>query len=164
MGRPTKRASVLSVWKNGQTNHMRSLATTAAKQIDDGSEEDAASTILALQCAKAKLAAALPSHEQIRQVRRHLNRTEDDIQTKTGLLEDTNKQIRELQTTRKQLTNILHDLREEASDTSDADDEGDDLPEQPTTPRGSPRGRNAMAMPAQRTCRSRIARISCDGT
>ena len=93
---PPKRASVLSVWKNDQTNHIRSLAMTAAKQIDDGSEEYAASTILTLQCAKAKLAAAPPTHEQMRQVRRHLNRTEDDSQTKTGLLEVPNKQMREL--------------------------------------------------------------------
>lgn len=119
---------MLNVWKNDQVNHIGSLAMTAAKQIDDGSEEDAASTLLTLQCAKAKLSAALPTHEQIQEVRRHLNRTEDGIQAKTGLPADTNKQLRELQTTRKQLTNILHDLREEASDTSDADDEADDPP------------------------------------
>ena len=98
---------------------------TSAKQIDDGFEDDAASTILTLQCAKAKLAAARPIHEQIREIRNHLNRTEDDIEAKTRLLGETNKQLSELHATRKQLTNTLHGLREEPSDTSDADDEAE---------------------------------------
>ena len=156
---PPKRTAVLRVWKNDQENHIRSLAMTAARQINDGSEEDAADAILTLQCAKAKLAPAFPTHDQIRQVRKHLDRTEDDIQTKIGPREDITKQLRELQTTRKQLTNILHDLRNEASDTSEADDEAsDDRPAPPNTPRGSTRS----ATPYPRRHRGHVGAASPD--
>ena len=53
---------------------------TAVQQIDDGFEDDAASTLLKLQCAKTNLAASHSPSEQIQQIRDHLIRTGDDIE------------------------------------------------------------------------------------
>ena len=112
---------------------------TAPQQIDDGFDDDAASTLLKLQCAKTKLAASRAPSVQIKQIGDHLNSAEDDIEHKTTLLHETKKQLDELQTTRKQLTNVLHDLRDEPSDTSDADDEAESPRPRPTTPRSATR-------------------------
>ena len=86
-----QRAALLHPWKKDLENHIQKLAMTAAHQIDDGFEDDAASTLLKLQCAKTKLAASQTPSVQMKQIRDHLNRTEDDIDHNTTLLHDTKK-------------------------------------------------------------------------
>ena len=95
---------------------VRSLALTAARQICDGSDRDADDTVIKIRCAKAQLASALPIPDQVKMIRKHLNRIENEIQATTDQLEAATKQLSELNTKSRQLTNILHDLREEISD------------------------------------------------
>ena len=75
-----QRPAVLNPWKKDLVNHIHKLVMTAAQQIDDGFEDDAASTLLKLQCAKTNLAASHSPSEQIQQIRDHLIRTGDDIE------------------------------------------------------------------------------------
>ena len=113
---PPRRADVLKTWRADKEQHIRSLALTAARQICDGSDRDADDTVIKIQCAKAQLASALPIPDQVKLIRKHLNRIENEIQATTDQLEAATKQLSELNTKSRQLTNILHDLREEISD------------------------------------------------
>ena len=55
--------------------------------------------------------ASMTTSSQTKQIRDHLSRTEDAIETKTLQLHDVKKHLSELHDARKQLANIIHDLR-----------------------------------------------------
>ena len=112
----------IRIWKTGTERLIDKLANTAAHQIRERHDEDAASTILKIQCAKANLLASMTRSAQTKQIRDHLSRTADEIETKEAQLHDVKKDLDDLQGARKQLANILHDLRGEDSDSSAADD------------------------------------------
>ena len=111
---------------------MQSIAITAARQIIDGSDQDAAYTIQRMRLTKAQVASIWTTHEQATIARTQLNSVDDEMPTTQEQVDTFTARLNEFKTKHIQLANIFHDLR--GADTgADGDDDA--------SPRGRARGK-----------------------